>query len=133
MRLLSQWLADVLFHFFPSQIIQMIGSQMTGYGRETTNRGRNHIYDSYTYTAEDFSKRLRVRFNVKGPRGKVIAWAEVSNRIASDELVYLVVQNARTGRVITLVDNRDRLEAEAEAMKDPGGNLINKFFGVRKE
>lgn len=115
------------------QIINLIGSQMTGYGRETSNRGRSHVYDSYTYTADDYSKRLRVRFNVKGSRGKVVAWAEVSNRIAADELVYLVVQSASTGRVITLVDNRDRLEAEAEAMKDPSGNLINKFFGARKE
>ncbi len=44
----------------------------------------------------------------------------------SDEYVYLIVQNARTGRVITFQDNRDQLEANMLTSADD--NSIASFF-----
>ncbi len=94
-------------------------------GRNTEGR-RNHI-DSYKYVAEDGSNRLRIRFNIKGDKGQVHVWAEVSDRMKSDEYVYIVCQNARTGRVLTVEDKRDELEANLYGGSDEGG-IANFFF-----
>ena len=40
----------------------------------------------------------------------------------ANEYVYLICQDLKTGRVITVIDNRDRLEAEFAA----GGNEASK-------
>ena len=37
---------------------------------------------------------------------------QVSNKMAANEYVYVICQNARTGRVLTIVDNRESVEAE---------------------
>ena len=92
------------------------GEPMTAFGRDfgrNTEGRRNHV-DSRKYKAEDGSNRTRVRFNVKGPRGQFQVWAEVSDKMANTEFVYLIVQDVRTGRVVTLHDNRARLEAQFE-------------------
>lgn len=60
--------------------MRMAGDSMKAFGRDvgrTTEGRRNHI-DSYTYKADDGSSRTRVRFNIKGDKGKVVVWAEVS-------------------------------------------------------
>ena len=45
----------------------------------------------------------------------------------STEFVYLIVQDAKRGTVITIHDNRDRLEAEAEmsGLTSEGEEKIN--------
>ena len=43
-------------------------------------------------------------------------WVEVSNKMPSNEYVFLICQT-QTGRVITVHDNRDRLELE---LMNPG-------------
>jgi hypothetical protein len=43
----------------------------------------------------------------------------------SDEYVYLIAQNTRTGRVVTFVDNRDQLEANMLGNED---SSIASFF-----
>lgn len=48
--------------------------------------------------------------------------------MASNEYVYIVCQNARTGKVVTVSDNRDKLEYDMLNNTDPSDNLINKFF-----
>lgn len=93
-------------------------------GRNTEGR-RNHV-DSFKYQAEDGSNRTRVRFNIKGSKGQVHVWAEVSDRMKSDEYVYVIAQNARSGRVITFSDNRDQLEANMLTSGDD--NSIASFF-----
>lgn len=39
----------------------------------------------------------------------------------SDEYVYIIARDMKTGRVITLQDNRDRLEIEMEALASAPG------------
>lgn len=60
----------------------------------------------------DGSTRTRVRFNIKGSKGRVLVWAEVSDKMPSNEYVYLIAQDMRNGKVVTIEDNRDRLETQ---------------------
>lgn len=55
--------------------------------------------------------------------------------MASNEYVYIICQNARTGRVVTVEDNRDRLDMELHnnAAEDVSGSLINKFLSGKKD
>ena len=110
------------------------GEPMTAFGRDfgrNTEGRRNHI-DSRKYKAEDGSNRTRVRFNVKGPRGQFQVWAEVSDKMANTEFVYLIVQDVRTGRVVTVHDNRARLEAQFEEglASGEGDSVIAQLMGT---
>ena len=42
--------------------------------------------------------------------------------------MYIVCQSARTGRVLTIHDNRDQLIADMNTNTDVSENFINKFF-----
>lgn len=115
---------------YNEEIMVVVGEGMKAYGRDVgrnTEGRRNHI-DSYKYKAEDGTDRIRTRFNIKGAKGKVMVWAEVSSGMADNQYVYIVCQDMRNGRVITIVDNRDQLEAELLNNEDPSANLISKFF-----
>lgn len=116
---------------YMDQITTIVGDNVKGFGRDSgrnTEGRRNHI-DSFKYVGEDGSNRLRIRFNIKGKKGQVLVWAEVSDRMSDTEYVYLICQNTRTGRVLTLEDNRDQLEEEHKAMLagvdgETGSNLL---------
>lgn len=58
---------------------------------------------------------------------------QISDRMAANEYVYIVCQNARTGKVLTVHDNRDQLEQDMMTNTDPSDNLINKFFFSNKK
>lgn len=61
------------------EVMVMAGHDMKAFGRDVgRNEGRRNHVDSYSYKAEDGSNRTRIRFNVKGDKGKVIVWVEVS-------------------------------------------------------
>lgn len=110
------------------------GEPMTAFGRDfgrNTEGRRNHI-DSRKYKAEDGSNRTRVRFNVKGPRAQFQVWAEVSDKMLNTEFVYLIVQDVRTGRVMTIHDNRARLEAQMaeNSTAGEGDNVIASLMGT---
>ena len=93
---------------------------------------RNFIEHTQYNNEEDGSKRTRVRFNMEGQFASAFCFAEVSNEMSSGEFVYILVQDKKSGRVITVVDNRAALTAKrmsgnnqesAEAMKKLlGGN-----------
>lgn len=104
------------------QIRSIVGDQMVGYGRDfgTTTEGRRNHIDEYRYTGDDGSARIRVRFNIKGKKGRVMVWAEVSDMIPDNEYVYLICQDMRTGRVITIQDNRERLDADYQLNPNKG-------------
>ena len=53
---------------------------------------------------------------------------KVSDRMASNEYVYIICQSTRTGRVYTIVDNRERLEQEMVLNLEPSDNIISKYF-----
>ena len=81
-----------------------------GRRRHRPGEGRRNFIENTPYEEEaDGSKRLRVRFNIKGPYGEGFVFAEISNKY--DGFVYLMVQDKRTGRVVTLEDNRLALKA----------------------
>lgn len=119
---------------YNEDVMLTVGSSMKAYGKDHGGRaeGRRNFVDSYGYKAEDGSKRMRVRFNIKGSKGKVVVWAEVSDKMPANEYVYVVFQDARTGKVYTVSDNRDRLEAELDNNADPSATMINKFFLNKK-
>jgi len=52
---------------------------MRAYGKDVgvKTEGRRNVVDSRSYTADDGSKRTRVRFHVKGNKGKATVYAEV--------------------------------------------------------
>ena len=110
----------------------MCGEDAKAFGRDVgrnTEGRRNHI-DSYKYSGPDGSNRLRIRFNIKGSKGQVRVFAEVSDKMADNEYVYLIAQNVRTGRVYTFEDERDRLDDEMMNNQSDESDTLNigKFF-----
>ena len=49
--------------------------------------------------------------------------------MSANEFVYLICQDAYTGRVITIEDNRARLEAEATMTSSEGKNAMRALLG----
>ncbi|CAM9753467.1 unnamed protein product [Chrysoparadoxa australica] len=94
-------------------IVNHFGSGVKQYGRDSGGKreGRRNTVDCVEYTSPDNSddKRTRVRFHIEGEGGmtKGLVYAEVSSIKSPDyDWVYLMVQDLRTGHVITLHDNR---------------------------
>lgn len=98
------------FEFLKSnaEVQRMIGEDMSAFGRSA---GRRH-FDSRSYTDDYGGNRCRIRFNIRGSRGQVMVWAEMADTFAesSDEFAYLICQDRRSGRVLTVQDNRSRLD-----------------------
>ena len=91
-----------------AEVQKITGENMTAYGR---SQGRRHI-DSRTYLHDDGTTRTRIRFNVMGKKGKAMVWAEMSNNMGDmEEFAYLILQDRRSGRILTLHDNRTALDA----------------------
>jgi import inner membrane translocase subunit TIM21 len=94
------------------------GTPIKTYGRDHGGKreGRRNFIEHTEHTdQEDGSKRVRVRFNLEGPKGNAFVFAEVSKDMPSGEFVYLLVQDKRSGRVITVIDNRSMLAAKRMA------------------
>ncbi len=90
-----------------AEVLRITGDDAKAYGRSV---GRRHI-DSRAYVHEDGSNRTRIRFNIQGKKGRVMVWAEMSDRMGDvDEFAYLIAQCQRTGKVITIHDNRNQLD-----------------------
>ncbi len=102
-------------------VTRQYGEKLKFYGKDFGGHreGRRNFIEHTDYTnEEDGSKRTRVRFNVEGQFSDAFCFAEVSSDMPSGEYVYILVQDKRTGRVITVVDNRAALTAKRLA----GGN-----------
>jgi len=105
-----------------AEVQKVTGDDMSAYGRRVGSRQ----IDSHKYTHEDGTSRTRIRFNVMGKRGRAMVWAEMSSRMGdTEEFAYLVVQDRRTGRVITIHDNRSQLD-QMPPGEEPGA--IGKFL-----
>jgi len=108
----------------------MVGEGAVAFGRDVgrnTEGRRNHV-DSYAYKAEDGSNRQRIRFNIKGDKGQVLVWVEVSDKMKAGEYVYIIVQSRNTGRVHTVVDNRDMIQSGMLTNSSSGDQAISNFF-----
>lgn len=106
------------------EITNILGSDVKGYGRDSgggSREGRRNHIDSFKYTSEDGSNRIRIRYNLKGKRGNIRVWVEVSDKMAASEYVYIICQNMKTGRVYTIEDNRELLDLEWKQLVDSGG------------
>ena len=115
---------------YNAEVISMVGENMKAFGRDVgrnTEGRRNHI-EQYKYTAEDGSKRTRVRFNVQGSQGKAVVYAEVADSLQAGDLVYLICQDSRTGRVHTIVDNREMLDSRDSSSSSASGNSFMQLF-----
>jgi import inner membrane translocase subunit TIM21 len=102
-------------------VTRQYGDSLKFYGKDHGGHreGRRNFIEHTEYTNEDDgSKRTRVRFNMEGQFNNAICFAEVSNAMPSGEFVYILVQDKRTGRVVTVADNRAALTAQRLA----GGN-----------
>ena len=103
------------------QIQRVYGDKLKFYGRDhgSHREGRRNFIEHNEYVdPEDGSKRTRVRFNMESQFATAFCFAEVSAEMPSGEFVYILVQDKRSGRVVTIVDNRASLRAKQLA----GGN-----------
>lgn len=112
------------------------GTPIKTYGRDHGGKRegrRNFIEHSEYDDPEDGSKRVRVRFNLEGPNGTAFVFAEVSKDMPSGEFVYLLVQDKRSGRVITVIDNRSMIAAKrmAGGSKEGADAFANLLGGGR--
>jgi len=83
---------------------------------------------------DDGSKRTRVRFNVEGTHGNAFVFAEVSSDMPSGEFVYILVQDKRDGRVMTVEDNRSVLAAKRMmAGNKEGMDAFKNLLGGNKD
>ena len=64
---------------------------------------------------DDNSNRCRVRYCIEGDPGngstKTLGYVFAESSDSLDELVYVIVQDRRTGQTITLLDNRGAIKA----------------------
>lgn len=98
-----------------SQVTRKYGDSLKFYGKDHGGHreGRRNFVEHTQYKdQEDGSNRTRVRFNMKGQFDSAICFAEVSSEMPSGEFVYVLVQDKRSGRVITVIDNRAALTAK---------------------
>jgi len=118
---------------YKDEIASICGDDLKAYGRGDGGEGRRNRVDSRSYTADDGSKRTRVRFHVQGNKGRAIVWAEVSSKMAAGEYVYVVIQDRKTGRVVTFEDNRAKIDSELALLGEGGAgagwNLPSFGFG----
>lgn len=77
-----------------AEIQKIVGEDPVAFGRSA---GRRH-FDSREYEDIYGNTRTRIRFNMRGKRGQVLVWCEMSKIMNNDEpFVYLVCQDRRTG------------------------------------
>jgi import inner membrane translocase subunit TIM21 len=103
------------------QVIRQYGDKIKFYGKDHGGHRegrRNFIEHTQYQSPDDGTNRTRVRFNLEGQFAAAFCFAEVSSDMPSGEFVYVLVQDKKTGRVITVVDNRASLTAKKLA----GGN-----------
>jgi import inner membrane translocase subunit TIM21 len=103
------------------QVRRQYGDTLKFYGKDHGGHreGRRNFIEHTQYPSpDDGSNRTRIRFNIEGQFNSAFCFAEVSSDMPSGEFVYVLVQDKKSGRVVTVVDNRAALTAKRLA----GGN-----------
>lgn len=115
------------------EITMRIGSPVVGYGQDWNTRveGRRNFVASDDFTDEEGRRVSRIKFNIKGPRGKGVVYAAVSDETSRGDLLYLIFEHPRTKEAIPLIDNRRKLTIEDEQMRVARAikNLGGRMFG----
>ena len=92
---------------------------MKCYGADNGSGSRRNFVDSREFNDEyDGTKKLRIRYNIRGPRGHVQVWVEVSPDMKQGEYVYLICQDYRTQQVFTFFDERGNLDERNRVVKE---------------
>jgi hypothetical protein len=94
-----------------SEVVARLGTPIKGYGKGASDGRRNWI-DHDQYVDEDGEKRTRVKYNIEGPNGKAVVYAEKIKGV--DDFAYLILEHGTRGKhdVIALLDNRKELTRE---------------------
>jgi import inner membrane translocase subunit TIM21 len=103
------------------QVRRQYGETLKFYGKDHGGHreGRRNFIEHTQYPSpDDGFNRTRVRFNLEGQFNTAFCFAEVSSDMPSGEFVYVLVQDKKSGKVVTVVDNRAALTAKRLA----GGN-----------
>ena len=107
-------------------VADRLGTPIRGYGRDHGGHreGRRNFIENVSLKDSNGTPRLRIKFNMKGPHGHAFGFAEAKKGMSSGEWVYLIVQITRTGETITVVDNRQILQAESQDEQDALRQLL---------
>jgi hypothetical protein len=93
-----------------AEVVGRLGSPVNGYGRDLggSREGRRNFYDHDTYVDDDGVWRTRIKFDLEGPNGKAVVYAEKMRGAAPQEFVYVILEHVMRGRrdSIALQDNR---------------------------
>jgi len=92
------------------EVTSRLGDNIKAYGGDYNRRkeGRRNFVENDVYKDLDGVKRIRVKFNMEGSRGKAVVYAEVSEKMEKGEFAYIILEQNHHGRneAIALVDNR---------------------------
>ena len=108
-----------------AEVKQAFGNDFKAYGKDHGGKreGRRNFIEHYEYKSDSGSQRVRVRFNIKSSKVGLV-FAEVDEGF--DDWVYLMVQDSRTGKVITLKDNRALMQAKSANEREAFSALLGK-------
>jgi len=92
------------------EVKSRLGSGIKAYGGEYNKRkeGRRNFVENDQFVGEDGLKRIRVKFNLEGSRGKAQVYAEVSEKMSKGEFSYIILEQFHRGTrdAVALIDNR---------------------------
>ncbi len=90
---------------------EAIGQPIKGYGRDHGQKrtGRRNFVEHKKFQDEDGVDHTRIRFNVEGPRGKGVVYADISADSGKGEFYYLIVEIPKARKKWAIQDNRPRV------------------------
>ena len=96
------------------EVTGRLGSPVKGYGRDHGGKreGRRNFIESDEYHDEDGVFVLRIKFNLKGPRGTGRMYAEKKQGSSKYEYLIFEVPGRGGNEAIALIDNRVELTRE---------------------
>ena len=99
-----------------SEVTARLGTPVKGYGQDlgSSREGRRNFVQHDSYVDDDGVKRIRIKFNLEGPNGKAIVYAEKSANDGPRDFAYVILDHQQRGRreTVGLVDNRKVLTRE---------------------
>jgi len=94
-----------------NEVVARLGTPVKAYGKGASDGRRNWI-DHDEYVDDDGAKRTRVKYNVEGPNGKAVVYAEKVK--GAEGFSYVILEHATRARhdAIALEDNRKQVSRE---------------------
>lgn len=99
------------------EITSRLGPGLRAYGRDTHRgkEGRRNFVSHDKFVDEDGKEHIRIKFNIEGPNGKGVVYAEAKAGQPTGHFEYVIFERIMRGRreTFALVDNRVELTREA--------------------